>query len=108
MILSRYRESFVENAVPHIHLIYKDYVGEFAEKSTIIGQAVAQLIKTLRYKPEGPGFDCRSQWPQRLRRRPVAASFLGLRVRIPPRACIFCDVCFTVKEKGTSQDNQEK
>ena len=39
--------------------------------------------------------DCRSQWPQSLRRVTAAARLLGLRARIPPRAwmSVSCDCC---------------
>ena len=46
----------------------------------------------------------RPRWPRGLRRGYAAARLLGLRVRIPPGAWMCC----AVKDKGTSQDNQEE
>ena len=48
-----------------------------------------------------------SQWPRCLRCALVVASFLGLRVRIPPGHQCLCCVVYS-KDKVTSQDNQDK
>ena len=65
---------------------------------------------------------CRSQWPRGPRRGPATSRFLGLRVRIPPGACmsVCCEYCVlssrelcvrgvqrSPTERGVSQYNHE-
>jgi hypothetical protein len=73
--------------------------------SGLSGHAVAQLVEALLYEEEGRGADPGVR--AGLRREFVAASLLGLRVRILVGGKEVCVVLYS-KDKGTSHNNQTK